>query len=81
MTAAVIKKSELKATREKRQKKLNERQQNEKKKVSPFRDRKQKLWGYYYKGIARLQGTPWLFFPTMQKTHSQIQEYSEPIDD
>ena len=58
MTAAVIKKSELKATREKGRKKLNERQQNEKKKVSPFTERKQKLWGYYYKGIAHLQGTP-----------------------
>ena len=58
MTEAVIKKSELKATREKGRKKLNERQQNEKKKVSPFKERRQKLWGYYYKGIARLQGTP-----------------------
>ena len=57
MTAAVIKKSELKATREKGRKKLNERQQQEKKKVSPFKERKQKLWSYYYKGIARLQRT------------------------
>ena len=58
MTEAVIKKSELKATRVKGRKKLNERQKHEKKKVSPFKERKQKLWGYYYKGIARLQGTP-----------------------
>ena len=58
MTEAVIKKSELKATRVKGRKKLNERQQQKKKKVSPFIARKQKLWGYYYKGIARLQGTP-----------------------
>ena len=58
MTEAVIKKSELKAARVKGRKKLNERQQHEKKKVSPFKERKQKLWGYYYKGIARLQGTP-----------------------
>ena len=58
MTEAVIKKSELKATRVKGRKKLNERQQHEKKKVSPFKERKQKLWGYYYKGVARLQGKP-----------------------
>jgi len=57
MTEAVIKKSELKDKRLKGRKKLNERQQHEKKKVSPFKERKQKLWGYYYKGIARLQGT------------------------
>ena len=58
MTEAVIKKSELKATRVKGRKKLNERQQHEKKKVSPFKERKQTLWGYYYKGVARLKGTP-----------------------
>ena len=58
MTEAVIKKSELNATRVKGRKKLNEGQQHEKKKVSPFKQREQKLWGYYYKGIARLQGTP-----------------------
>ena len=43
MTEAVIKKSELNATRVKGRKKLNERQQHEKKKVSPFKERKQKL--------------------------------------
>ena len=58
MTEAVIKKSELKAIRAAGRKKLNERQRHEKKKVSPFRERKQKLWGYYYRCIARLQGTP-----------------------
>ena len=58
MTEAVIKKSELKAKRVKGRKKLNERQQHTKKKVSPVKEGKQKLWGYYYKGIARLQGTP-----------------------
>ena len=58
MTATVIKKSELKATREKGRKKLNERQQHGKKKVAPVKERKQTLWGYYYKGIARLKGTP-----------------------
>ena len=58
MTEAVIKKSELKATRAAGRKKLNERQQQKKKNVSPFKERKQKLWGYYYKGVARLQGKP-----------------------
>ena len=58
MTEAVIKKSELKGARAAGRKKLNERQQQEEKKVSPHRERKQKLWGYYYKGIVRLKGTP-----------------------
>ena len=58
MTEAVIKKSELKATRAAGRKKLNEHQQQKKKKVSPLKEGKQKLWGYNYKGIARLQGTP-----------------------
>ncbi len=58
MTEAVIKKSELKGARAAGRKKLNERQQQEKKRVSPFIARKQNLWGYYYTGIARLQGTP-----------------------
>ena len=46
MTEAVIKKSELKAKRVKGRKKLNERQQHKKKKVSPVKEGKQKLWGY-----------------------------------
>ncbi len=66
MTAAVIKKSELKATREKRQKKLNERQQNEKKKVSPFKDRKQKP-GLLIQRHSSFTGKTMIVFPNHAK--------------
>lgn len=58
MTEALIKTTELDNTRKEGRKKIREQESRNKRKVSLFREKRLQLWGYYYRSMARLQGTP-----------------------
>ena len=57
MTDEIIKRAELEGTRKEGRKKIK-RQMSHKKPNEPlFKEQRLRLWGYYYKSMARLLGT------------------------
>ena len=58
MTEALIKTAELESTRKEGRKKIRGQMNYKKQNVSLFRELRLRLWVYYYKSMARLQGTP-----------------------
>ena len=55
MTDALIKRTELESTRKEGRKKIRRQINHKKPNVSLFKEQKLRLWGYYYKSMARLQ--------------------------
>ena len=58
MTEAVIKNTELESKRKDGRKKIRGQKKCQKQNVSLLRGLRIRLWVYYYKSMARLQGTP-----------------------
>ena len=58
MTEALIKTTELDTARREGRKKIRKQESRNKPKVSLFKEQRLLLWGYYYRSMARLQGTP-----------------------
>ena len=57
MTDALIKRTGLESTRKEGRKKIRQQMNRKKPKVSLFKEQKLRLWGNYYKSMARLQKT------------------------
>lgn len=57
MTDALIKRTGLESTRKEGRKKIRRQINHKKPNVSLFKEQKLRLWGYYYKSMARLQKT------------------------
>ena len=78
MTDALIKRAELDSTREEGRRKIRRQMNHKKPNVSLFKEHKLRLWSYYYKSMARLQGTPWsTFLASMRLTLSRHPQTSE----
>ncbi len=58
MTDALIKRAEVESTRKEGRKKIRRQMNQRKPNASLFKEQRLRLWGYYYKSMARLQGTP-----------------------
>ena len=58
MTDALIKRAEVESTRKEGRKKIRQQMVQKKPNASLFKKQRLRLWGYYYKSMARLQGTP-----------------------
>jgi hypothetical protein len=57
MTEEIIKRAELESTRKEGRKKIRRQMSHKKPNVPLFKEQRLRLWGYYYKSMARLQGT------------------------
>ena len=58
MTDALIKRAEVESKRKEGRRKIRGQITHKKPNVSLFKKQRLRLWGYYYKSMARLQGTP-----------------------
>ena len=57
MTDEIIKRAELESTRKEGGKKIRRQMSHKKPNVPLFKEQRLRLWGYYYKSMARLLGT------------------------
>ena len=58
MTDAFIKRAEVESKRKEGRRKIKGQMTHKKPNVSLFKKQRLRLWVYYYKSMARLQGTP-----------------------
>jgi hypothetical protein len=56
MTDEIIKRAELESTRKEGCKNIRRQMSHKKPNVPVFREQRLRLWGYYYKSMARLRG-------------------------
>ena len=57
MTDDLIKKAQVESKRKEGRRKIRRQMTNKKPNVSLFKKQRLRLWGYYYKSMARLLGT------------------------